>query len=112
MSHLNSASSDRTGPTLHKDSLTLDRACHMNRPMRSDAGNAKRCTLLQCHAFGELNHLCHGNHGVLGSSSERAVRLSAVTPHPPTDPFSRNIFSHGVNSTGTIAVRYNARIRH
>jgi hypothetical protein len=68
--------------------------------------------LLQRHAFRELSHLHKRDYGVLGSSAERAVTLSAVAPHSATDPFPRYAFSHRINSTRSVAVRNDTRIRH
>jgi hypothetical protein len=49
---LNSASSDRTSTTLHKNGLSLNRTRDMNSAMSGDAGNAETGTLFQRHACG------------------------------------------------------------
>ena len=63
-------------------------------------------------ALGELNHLLQRHHRVLGGSSERSIRLSAVAPDAATDPFPRDTFAHCINSARTIAVRNDTRIWH
>ena len=76
------------------------------------AGNAETGTLFQWHVFGELNHEFQGNHGVLGSGSKGTIALSAITPHAPTDPFTRHAFTNRINRARTIAVRNDTRISH
>ena len=112
MRELNGASSDRTSTTLHENGLSLDRTRDMNRPMSRYAGNAETRTLFQRHAFGELNDLFQRNRGELGRSSERSIRLSAITPDTPTDPFTRHSFTDRINGARTIAVRNDTRISH
>jgi hypothetical protein len=80
--------------------------------MRGYAGNAETCSLLQRYAFREWNNLLQGNHCVLGSGSEGAITLSAITPDAPTDPFPRYAIADRIDSAGTIAVRNDAWIRH
>jgi hypothetical protein len=84
----------------------------MNSPMSGYAGNAETRTLLQRHAFGKLNHLLQGNNGVLGGGSKRTVRLSAIAPNPPTDPFLRDTFAYRVTRARSVAVWNDTRIWH
>src|SRR5580658_5686155 len=84
----------------------------MNRSMSGDAWNTKTCALLQRHAFRELHHLFQRNHGAHGSSSERTIRLSAIAPDTPTDPFTRHSLTDRINGARTIAVRNDTRIGH
>src|SRR5579863_10050874 len=84
----------------------------MNSAMGGYAGNAHTGTLLQRQIVRQWNRLFQRNNGVPGSSAERTVTLSAVAPHSATDPFPRYAFSHRINSTRSVAVRNDTRIRH
>jgi hypothetical protein len=112
MGKLNGARPNCTRTALHENSSPLDRTRDMDCAMSSDSGNSQTGTLLQRNTFGERNNLFQSNCGVLCGSSKWSVRLSAIAPHATPDPFPRHIFSHGVNSTRAIAVRYDARVRH
>src|SRR5205085_10647963 len=85
---------------------------NMDSPMSGYAGNAEAGTLLKRHALGELSHLLQRNHGVLGGSSERSIRLSAITPDTATDPFPRHAFADCINGARIVAVRNDTRIWH
>jgi hypothetical protein len=67
---------------------------------------------VQRHAFRELSHLLQRNQGVLGGSSEQTIRLSAVAPHTPTDPFPRDTFAQRINRSRSIAVGNDTWVRH
>ena len=40
------------------------------------------------------------------------VRLRAIAPHAPPDPFPRDTFAHRINRARTVAVRNDTRIGH
>src|SRR5262249_28039356 len=83
-----------------------------NSSMSSYAGYAETRTLLEWNTFWQRNNLLKRNYSVLCGSSKGSVRLSAIAPHAPSDPFPRHIFSHRINRTRAIAVGYDARVRH
>src|SRR5215472_11847974 len=84
----------------------------MNIPMSRYARNTKAGTLLQWHAVGKFNHQLERKHRVLGSGSEGAIALSAITPHATTDPFPCYALAHCINCARTIAVRNDTRVWH
>jgi hypothetical protein len=112
MRELHRTSSDRASPPLHENGMPIDRPCDMNSPVSRYAGNPQTRTLLQRRPFRELDNLSQRNHGVRGGSSERSIRLSAVAPHTPTDPFPRCAFADCINDARSVAVRNDTRIGH
>ena len=112
MRQLNGASSDRSSTTLDENSPTLYRTRDMNSTMSRNSGDAETSSLLQWHAFGKWHGLLERNYRVFGSGPERTITLSAVAPHTPTDPFPRHSIADRINRSRTVAVWYDAWIRH
>src|SRR5215467_3108128 len=112
MCELNSASPNRTRTALHQDRAPLHWTRHVNSPMSGNPWNTEGGTLLHWHDLGQRHRLVQGDHGVFGSSAKRAIRLSAITPHAPTDPILRDSLADQIDRPHPIAVRNDARIGH
>jgi len=84
----------------------------MNSPMSRNTRNAEAGTLCQRNVCRKLSDLLERNRRILGGRAKGTVGLSAITPHPATQPFPRHAFAHRVNRARTIAVRYDTWIRH
>jgi hypothetical protein len=57
-----SAESDRACSALHHESAPANAATNVNRPVSSDAGNAKACALIHRHFFGQWSDLVDRNY--------------------------------------------------
>ena len=112
MRELNSASSNRSRAALHQDGPAFDRTRDMNSPMSGYAGNAETGSLFHWHGFGQGDQLLQRDHCIFGSGPKRAIRLSSITPHTPSDPLLWYVFAHNVDGSSTVAVRNDALIRH